>query len=326
MAMKPADERADECGDDVDDEGMETSSDEGPDDEFDDDDYFRVNFDDDYYQYFTKSWLCDPNTLEEWEGRYLPKRILKLDEPFGQGSIVTLCVAPDDDAYADGIVISSLDSFNYFLDDFREQFKIENPDAKGVVPVTKAGSEKWKVGAAIGHDDDEAFVNRLADNRYVEFAKTFDFNRYGATATTFSRASTGVAEKYVRQTLEENAGETNTAVRLALYFERKAPEITSVTQILADQALFTVVRTNLGLPESFSMLDIDRQIEIFEERVDLEAFSDPEAVAKQIERFSALWDANNPDQTTANTIGLLFSNSAAGISPDLMVAIQTLKR
>ncbi|MFP1633687.1 DUF1217 domain-containing protein [Zhengella sp. ZM62] len=177
-----------------------------------------------------------------------------------------------------------------------------------------------------GHDDDEAFVNRLADNRYVEFAKTFDFNRYGATATTFSRASTGVAEKYVRQTLEENAGETNTAVRLALYFERKAPEITSVTQILADQALFTVVRTNLGLPESFSMLDIDRQIEIFEQRVDLESFSDPEAVAKQIERFSALWDANNPDQTAANNIGLLFSNSAAGISPDLMMAIQTLKR
>ena len=121
-----------------------------------------------------------------------------------------------------------------------------------------------------GHDDDEAFVNQLADKRYIEFAKTFDFNRYGATATTFSRATTGVAEKYVRQTLEENAGETNTAVRLALYFERKAPEIKSVTEILADQALFTVVRTNLGLPESFSMLDIDRQIEIFKDRVDLE--------------------------------------------------------
>ena len=68
------------------------------------------------------------------------------------------------------------------------------------------------------------------------------------------------------------------------------------------------------------------QIEIFKDRVDLEEFSDPEAVAKQIERFSALWDANNPDQTTANNIGLLFSNSSAGISPDLMMAIQTLRR
>ncbi|PHP65734.1 flagellar biosynthesis protein FlgF [Zhengella mangrovi] len=178
-----------------------------------------------------------------------------------------------------------------------------------------------------GHDDKEAFVNQLADTRYVDFAKTFDFKRYGATATTFTRAQTGVVDKYVRQTLEENAGQTNDAVRLALYFERKAPEITSVTDILADKALFTVVRTNLGLPTSFSMLDIDRQISILKDKVDLKEFSDPEAVAKQIERFSAMWDAQNPDQTTASTIGLLFNNSAStGISSDLMMAIQTLKR
>ena len=36
-------------------------------------------------------------------------------------------------------------AFNYFLDDFRGQFKMENPDSKGVVPVTRAGSIKWKV-------------------------------------------------------------------------------------------------------------------------------------------------------------------------------------
>ncbi|MCB1425757.1 MAG: DUF1217 domain-containing protein [Zhengella sp.] len=213
------------------------------------------------------------------------------------------------------------------VDDFMADTRLFNyaMKAHGLSDMSYAKAFMTKV-LEEGHDDDEAFVNQLADKRYIEFAKTFDFNRYGATATTFSRATTGVAEKYVRQTLEENAGETNTAVRLALYFERKAPEIKSVTEILADQALFTVVRTNLGLPESFSMLDIDRQIEIFKDRVDLEEFSDPEAVAKQIERFSALWDANNPDQTTANNIGLLFSNSSAGISPDLMMAIQTLRR
>merc|ERR1711977_659970 len=35
-------------------------------------------------------------------------------------------------------------AFNFFLDSFREQYKKENPDAKGVVGVTRAGSEKWR--------------------------------------------------------------------------------------------------------------------------------------------------------------------------------------
>ena len=35
-------------------------------------------------------------------------------------------------------------AFNFFLDAFREEFKITHPDVKGVVHCTKAGSEKWK--------------------------------------------------------------------------------------------------------------------------------------------------------------------------------------
>merc|ERR1712144_125934 len=35
-------------------------------------------------------------------------------------------------------------AFNFFLDSFREDYKREHPEAKGVVGVTRAGSEKWK--------------------------------------------------------------------------------------------------------------------------------------------------------------------------------------
>merc|ERR1739847_74740 len=35
-------------------------------------------------------------------------------------------------------------AFNFFLDSFREEYKITHPDVKGVVHCTKAGSEKWK--------------------------------------------------------------------------------------------------------------------------------------------------------------------------------------
>ena len=35
-------------------------------------------------------------------------------------------------------------AFNFFLDEFRHEYKERNPEAKGVVGVTKAGSEKWR--------------------------------------------------------------------------------------------------------------------------------------------------------------------------------------
>jgi len=35
-------------------------------------------------------------------------------------------------------------AFNFFLDDFREEYKKLHPESKGVVEVTKSGSQRWK--------------------------------------------------------------------------------------------------------------------------------------------------------------------------------------
>jgi hypothetical protein len=76
-----------------------------------------------------------------------------------------------------------------------------------------------------GTDDDSAFANKLADSKYREFAETFNFAKQGAAATIFGKAQQGTVDKYHRLTLEEEAGADNTGVRLALYFERTAPEL-----------------------------------------------------------------------------------------------------
>ncbi|MGO7932298.1 DUF1217 domain-containing protein, partial [Rhizobium ruizarguesonis] len=46
---------------------------------------------------------------------------------------------------------------------------------------------------------------------------------------------------YVQQTMETQEGESNDGVRLALYFSRKAPRITSIYSILGDKALYQVI-------------------------------------------------------------------------------------
>ena len=131
-----------------------------------------------------------------------------------------------------------------------------------------------------GVDSSDAFAKQLADPRYAELATDFNFKRYGELATTFERTRSGVAERYQRQSVEEQAGEASTGARLALYFERKAAEIDSPYDILADTALLEVVRTNLGLPAQISFLDIEKQAELITSKLDLKDLSDPDFVAR----------------------------------------------
>jgi Protein of unknown function (DUF1217) len=178
-----------------------------------------------------------------------------------------------------------------------------------------------------GRDERDSFVNRLADPRYSDFAETFDFSRHGELATSFTKAQQGVVDKYIRQTLEEKAGADNEGVRLSLYFQRKAPKLTTVTQILADKAVATVVRTALGIPASTALLNIDKQVEQLSKRIDIKDFSDPEKLSKFISRFAVLWDVENAPQDQSSGPGLLFNQSAAqGLSGNLIMALQKLQR
>jgi Protein of unknown function (DUF1217) len=178
---------------------------------------------------------------------------------------------------------------------------------------------------AEGTDAPDAFANRLADQRYLEFARTFDFKRYGDATTAFGATQKGVADKYIRQNLESQAGSTNEGVRLALYFERHAPALESVTSILADKAMITVVRTMLGLPETFSLYGIDKQISILEKRLNVEDLKSPDMLKKHVERFAALWDAGR-STTQTSLVASLFANSSSNGLADSSLAILTNAR
>ncbi len=179
-----------------------------------------------------------------------------------------------------------------------------------------------------GIDEQDTFANNLADSRYREFVAAFNFARHGEIATVFTSAQTGTSEKYIRQTLEEDVGEENTGVRLALYFERKAPTITSAYGLMADKALLEVTQTALNLPTSMSSLDIDRQAEIISEKLDIEDLQDPEKLNAFLERFTAIWEVNNP--TTASSSSavpsvLLSGTGVVGISDSILASLQNLK-
>ena len=177
-----------------------------------------------------------------------------------------------------------------------------------------------------GVSDPASPANKLTDKRYAAFVSAFNFTDRGEKATTFANAQQPAVDKYMRQTLEENAGKDNEGVRLALYFERKAPTLTSFYQVLADPALAKVVRTLLSLPDSFATANVDKQVKLFESKLDIKDLSDPEALGKLMTRFTSLWEVSNATSSAQTSVSVLFAQPAAfGVSTDLMMAMQKLK-
>jgi hypothetical protein len=176
-----------------------------------------------------------------------------------------------------------------------------------------------------GVDDPESFANRLSDTRYKDMVATFNFVRHGELTTVFERTRQGTVDRYMRQTLEEDAGGTNEGVRLALYFERKASGVTSPYGLLADPALLKVAQTALGLPASMSLQSIEKQAAIIEKRLDIEDLKDPAKVKSLLTRFTALWELQNPTSPAAAPSIIIGQSTPAGVNQGLLAALQNLK-
>ncbi|MBX9682625.1 MAG: DUF1217 domain-containing protein [Hyphomicrobium sp.] len=176
-----------------------------------------------------------------------------------------------------------------------------------------------------GVDSSDALANRFNDQRYRDFVSTFNFARYGTATTSFGRTQEGTVDRYQRQILEENVGESNPGARLALYFQRKAPNLTSSLGLLADAALLKVTQTALGLSPTTSNLSIDAQRALIDQKLSVADFKDPQKLGKFLNKFTALWDLNNPPEGTTRPLVTLLDNSNVAIGSDLLSAIQRLR-
>ena len=176
-----------------------------------------------------------------------------------------------------------------------------------------------------GIDKSDSLANSLADPRFRELVETFNFARYGSATTTFTRTQKGTVDRYLRTTLEENAGQSNEGVRLALYFERKAPNIRNIFEILADKALYKVVETALSLPTSLPAVGIEKQAAFIATKLDIADLKDPEKLTRFLERFANLWDLSTTNVTANPSLQLFQSNSLSGISVETLTSIQNLQ-
>lgn len=177
--------------------------------------------------------------------------------------------------------------------------------------------------------DPKSFVNTQQNPAFAELVASFNFDAAGKLSTDAASGAQqrgGVLETtnhYARQTLEEQQGSSNPGVRLAMYFERAAPTITSAYSFLSDDALFQFFKTSFSLPNSIANMDVTKQAEMVTKMIDITKLQDPDYVGKMLKRFTALYDLQN-NNSTAPSVSILTSNSSTSINPDTLLAVAQL--
>jgi hypothetical protein len=170
--------------------------------------------------------------------------------------------------------------------------------------------------------DENSFVDKQSDTKLRDLAAAFNFDAKGGVGRVSDEQAQikssilDTTDLNTRQVMETDAGADSPGARLALYFQRKAPSINSAFDILADKAIFEVVRTALSLPDSMSQADIQRQADILISRINLDDFRDPDKLEKFISRFAALYDMNNGTADTPSAASIILSGQTGSIGTD----------
>jgi hypothetical protein len=176
--------------------------------------------------------------------------------------------------------------------------------------------------------DPKSFANTGPDSRFRGLVGSFNFDAKGkityqaGQSIQNKRGLMETQEMYLRQSLEEQAGEENTGVRLALYFKRVVNDITTPYDILSDNALSEFIRTAFSIPAEMSNTDVDMQAKIIEKNLDMKDLRDPKKVEKLVNRFLAMFDIDN---AAPDPMLMLLGGGGGSISGDTLATLAQLK-
>jgi hypothetical protein len=125
-----------------------------------------------------------------------------------------------------------------------------------------------------GTINDAALANRLADNRYAEFSRTFGFGDRPLPRTSLPSFASEIIDRYEKRQFERAVGAQDNDLRLSLNLRSSLPDILDRNRsdnaqwfaMMGNAPLRRVFETALGLPQSIASIDIDQQRDIFRSR------------------------------------------------------------
>ena len=157
-----------------------------------------------------------------------------------------------------------------------------------------------------GSIDQTAFANRLGSRNYRDFAAAFSYGDGGLLVT--DGFIDNVIDRYQTLEFEKAIGEEDNDLRLALNFRREIGELavsdvagdTAMFRILGSRPLREVMQSVFNLPPAFASIDIDRQVDVFQEKFRdefgsdaVQVFQNPELVEDAIRKFLVRQSVNS---------------------------------
>lgn len=151
-----------------------------------------------------------------------------------------------------------------------------------------------------GSLDTDALANKLSDKRYLAFTKAFGFGDFSMPRTVLSEFPDEILSAYKEKQFEIAVGDQDEDMRLALGLDRELSDIAAMEvsdagkwyTVMGNTPVRTVFETALNLPTSVGALDIDKQLEIFQERTeavfgssDISQFAEAENREDLVQRF-----------------------------------------
>jgi hypothetical protein len=145
-----------------------------------------------------------------------------------------------------------------------------------------------------------SLANKLADKQYQKLAAAFGYGDFSVPRTKISTFPDEILTQFRARSFETAVGQQNNTYRLALNAERELPGLAAKTTsetakwfaVLGNAPLREVMQTALGLPKSFSSIDIDQQVSVLKKRTeaafgssDIGQFKDPRKLEALTRRF-----------------------------------------
>lgn len=163
-----------------------------------------------------------------------------------------------------------------------------------------------------------SLANKLADKQYQKFSAAFGYGDFSVPRTKISTFPDEILAQFQARSFETAVGAQNNTFRLAMNAEREIPALGAKTTsetakwytLLGNAPLRDVMQTALGLPKSFSSIDIDQQVSVLKTRTEavfgsanISQFTDAPKMEALVRRFlvqselQAQAGANSPAAT-----------------------------
>ncbi len=145
-----------------------------------------------------------------------------------------------------------------------------------------------------------SFVNRMADRRYQAMAAAFGFGEAEGPRTREPDFADRILEQYRGRSFEAAVGAQDGSMRKALALQRDLADIAQREgsdrahwlRVLGTPNLRSVFETAFALPSAFGAQDLDRQVDIMQQRTraafgepSISQFADPDKREALIRRF-----------------------------------------